>query len=197
MPYKENLIIAISAGHGGKDGGAVDPEDKKHDDDIYKDEIYTEESEKNLKAAKMLKSLFELKTGHKVVMIRDKDEYVRLSERCNIANNAKADLFISIHANAADAESAEGFETLHYPTSTGGKKLAGLIQEEVINDLNPRDRGLKERDNLYVLKNTHMPAVLIEMGFITNIEEEKKLNNDDYLKLMMNDVVNAVIRYKS
>ena len=183
--------------NGGNDPGAVDPKDKKYDDDIYEDEIYTEESEKNLKAAKMLKSLFELKTGHKVVMIRDKDEYVRLSERCNIANNAKADLFISIHANAADAESAEGFETLHYPTSTGGKKLAGLIQEEVINDLNPRDRGLKERDNLYVLKNTHMPAVLIEMGFITNIEEEKKLNNDDYLKLMMNDVVNAVIRYKS
>jgi N-acetylmuramoyl-L-alanine amidase len=197
MPYKENLIIAISAGHGGKDGGAVDPKDKKYDDDIYEDEIYTEESEKNLKAAKMLKSLFELKTEHKVVMIRDKDEYVKLSERCNIANNEKADLFISIHANAADAESAEGFETLHYPTSTGGKKLAGLIQEEVIRDLNPRDRGLKERKNLYVLKNTHMPAVLIEMGFITNIEEEKKLNNDDYLKLMMNDVVNAVRRYNS
>ena len=94
---------------------------------------------------------------------------------CATANNSGADIFISIHCNSAANISAKGTETLVY--STGGKAelLAKCIQTQIVNSLNMVDRGIKERPDLCVLRETTMPAVLVETAFISNQEDAYKL----------------------
>lgn len=95
---------------------------------------------------------------------------------CGSANDSGADLFVSIHCNAANG-AAKGTETLIY--SAGGKSqlLAQFIQDQIVNSLDMVDRGLKERPELIVLHATDMPAVLVETGFIDNDEDFDKLAN--------------------
>ncbi len=187
--------IVIDAGHGGKDPGAIDPIEKEQDDGIYEDILYTEESDINLKAAKILKEILEEKTDHIIVMTRNNDEYIRLMDRTKLANDAKADIFISLHANAAVRSAAHGIETLYYPGSFQGDKLARIVQNQLIKATKANDRGIKPRDNLYVLKKTYMPAILVEVGFITNAREEHLLNEREYLYLLMNSVAQGVEDY--
>lgn len=104
-----------------------------------------------------------------------------LSERCRTANKAKADLFVSIHANAYGLtwNSANGWEIYHHKASANGKKLAAAIHKESIPFLGLNDRGI--RTNTYtVLTDTAMPSVLIEHGFYTNKEECAKLKSAEF-----------------
>lgn len=95
---------------------------------------------------------------------------------CATANNSGADIFISIHCNSAANASAKGTETLVYALD-GGKSniLAKCIQAQIVNSLNMVDRGIKERSDLCVLRETSMPAVLVETAFISNQEDAYKL----------------------
>lgn len=109
-----------------------------------------------------------------------------LEEICNQANASGADLFISIHCNAADAEEANGTETWACAGSYRGSMLASYIQNQIVDALDTTDRGVKIAtpgvNGLYVLTNTDMPAVLVELGFISNSDDEKILaNNQDAL----------------
>lgn len=189
------MKIAIFAGHGGKDPGAVDPIELKQNDGIYQDNIYTEESDVNLKAAKILEKIL-IKNGHEVLMAREEDVYISLQKRTDFANNNKADIVISLHANAAANSAANGIETLYYPTSPNGKKLAECVQKRMIKASNAVDRGIKKRNNLYVLRKTLMPAILVEMGFLTNVREEHLLNEKEYLYLLMEAVAFGVDDYE-
>ena len=94
---------------------------------------------------------------------------------CATANNSGADIFISMHARSGHARSAKGTETLVY--STGGKAelLAKCIQTQIVNSLGTVDRDIKERPDLCVLRETTMPAVLVETAFISNQEDAYKL----------------------
>jgi len=189
------MKIAIFAGHGGKDPGAVDPIEKEQNDGIYQDDVYTEESDVNLKAAKILEKIL-TNNGHKVLMARDRDVYISLQNRTHFANDNNADIVISLHANAAANSAAEGIETLHYPGSENGQKLAYNVQKRMIEASNAVDRGIKRRDNLYVLRKTLMPAILIEMGFLTSPKEEHLLNEREYLYLLMEAVAAGVDDYE-
>ncbi len=108
---------------------------------------------------------------------------IELPDRCETANNAKADIFVSIHANAFDVpptwNTANGWEIFICLGSVNGRKLAECIQKESIALLQLKDRGIKT-DGLYVTKHTDMPAVLIEHGFYTNKEECEKLKTSDF-----------------
>lgn len=106
---------------------------------------------------------------------------ISLSERCKAANTAKADLFISIHANAYGTtwNSANGWEIFHHANSTNGKRLASAIHKTSIPFLGLTDRGIKT-DTFTVLTDTAMPSVLIEHGFYTNKAECEKLKNLDF-----------------
>ena len=108
---------------------------------------------------------------------------VSLSERCRTANNKKADLFVSIHANAYGLtwNSANGWEIFHHKNSPKGKRLAEAIQKTSIPFLGLRDRGIKT-NNFTVLTGTNMPSVLIEHGFYTNKEECEKLKSLEFRK---------------
>lgn len=94
---------------------------------------------------------------------------------CGTANASGADVFVSIHCNSAANASAKGTETLIY--STGGKAelLAKCIQAQIVNSLGTVDRGVKTRPDLCVLRETTMPAVLVETAFISNEEDAYKL----------------------
>jgi len=139
-----------------------------------------------------------------VVMTRTKDETVSLAERVAIANNANADIFVSIHTNASDTPAAEGIETYYSIFSEineGGHKLAVCIQEELCRAANRKTRGIRSRkgkdgrDYYYVIKHTKMPAVIVESGFHTNPTEEHLLKTDGFRLLCAQGIGRGILRY--
>ena len=112
-----------------------------------------------------------------------------LLEVCHRANKLEADLFISIHCNSVESPYAEGTETWYCSGSEAGRLLAECIQDQIVDSMNTVDRGIKEavpgKNGLYVLTNTDMPAVLVELAFISNEDDEKLLRNnqDDFARV--------------
>ena len=107
------------------------------------------------------------------------------------ANDWDADIFVSIHCNSAEAEEACGTETFAYALNGGeGEKLATCIQDQIVDALNSVDRGVKANPELFVLKYTGMPAVLVELGFISNAGDEELLtaHQDDFARAIARGV---------
>ena len=117
--------------------------------------------------------------GQEVLLTREGDiESDSLTERCRMANEWEADIFISIHCNAAANTEARGFEVYHYPGSQEGYELAERIRA-ALADLNyTLDRGVKEA-RFAVLEGTKMTAVLVECGFMTNEQELELLRANE------------------
>ena len=154
------MKICIDAGHGGHDPGAVNG--------IYK------EADIALQIALRLGSLLE-KNGNEVVYTRKNDTFIELYDRCKIANTTGCDCFVSIHLNSADNKQAHGTETLVYGPNMSATRLAEIVNRNMVNATGFRDRGVKYRPELCVLKRTKMPAILVETGFVSNDEEAKDL----------------------
>lgn len=179
-PSGSGALVVIDAGHGGKDSGAVGKDEEG--EVIYDGEdIYIMEKDINLAVAlKVYKYLDD--AGVNVMMTRDEDEFLELRDIADIANEAEATLFVSIHSNSVDGiPSAHGTEVLYYDTEEkteygiSSKDLAGNILNEMLYTTDMLDRGLKERPGLAVLKWTEMPAALVELGFVTNADDQEKL----------------------
>lgn len=159
------MRIVIDPGHGGSDPGAVGPNGLK-------------EAHVNLAVA--LKVAEKLrKAGVEVKLTRSGDVFVDLQSRCDIANSFGADYFVSIHCNSAGTPEAKGIETYCYKFGGQGEILAKAIQTELIAATGRANRGVKTA-NYYVLRRTNMPAVLTELAFISNPEEERLLGSPDY-----------------
>lgn len=178
MAYK----VTVDAGHGGEypngDPGAVS--EKYHEADANL--AIAKKVQKKLKAA-----------GYSVKMTRTKDKNVTLKERCRISNEFDSDLFISIHLNSSGNPAANGIETLRYPrVGQRTKDLTNNVQTELVAALGWRDRGVKTRSDLYVLKHTATSACLIECGFISNSAERKKLFTDKWQEKIAKAIVKAV-----
>ena len=181
--------IVVDPGHGGKFTGAVGPGG-------------TQEKAVTLGVClELVHDLVEL--GADVKLTRDSDSEVipgasvreDLKARVDIANNWPADLFISVHANSADHQSAQGTETYHSnKASDRSKALAKLVQQSLIAHVQLTDRGVKSSD-FYVIKNTKMPAILVETAFISNPEEEKKLADPATQKLFAKSIATGVSQY--
>ncbi|WP_369384438.1 N-acetylmuramoyl-L-alanine amidase [Halalkalibacter wakoensis] len=173
-----NLVIAIDPGHGGKDPGAVGNGLRE------KDVVLGAGLELN----KRLKDL-----GASTVMTRNNDTFLELSQRAKIANDAKADLFISIHANAAASASATGTETYwnNSHSSEESKALAEAINKRLVEDLGMRDRGAKQA-NFVVIRETKMPSVLIELGFITNSRDAAVMKRSDFNEVVAKAVIKGI-----
>src|SRR5699024_2670915 len=117
--------------------------------------------------------------GYAVIITRSKDKYLELGDRTNIANTAKAALFLSIHAHSGGGQ---GIETWWYNKGyepTKSKQLATIVQSEVIKDTKTNNRGVKS-GNLYVNIETEMPSSLVEVGFLDNSNDANKLKQDKY-----------------
>lgn len=148
-------LICIDAGHGGHDPGAVN-----HN-------VGVTEKSLTLKIAALLGAAL-ASVGHDVFFTRELDVFVPLGTRCKVANEAGADLFISVHINAAADGKARGIETWHCTGSVRGAALASAIHSRVRGSYATIDRGVKNTSGFYVLHHTKAPAVLCELGFITN-----------------------------
>ena len=167
--------IVIDPGHGGNDSGAGGP-------------TGLEEASVALETSFLIVDLLG-EFGYELHMTRMTDVFIELSKRCQIANDWEADYFVSVHYNS-NGSTAVGIETLY--TSESGKALAKPIQKALIEATGDVDRGLKERDDLYVLNGTDMPSVLLELGFISHPETEKKLRKKEYLHVLANAVVTGI-----
>lgn len=172
--------IWVDAGHGGSDPGAIGPGGLK-------------EKDVTLGVSQALAFLLR-EMGYGVGVTRLLDEYVALGERCRRANTFDAAVFVSVHCNAAAVPAANGIETFHYPTSRNGMQLARLIQAELVAATGLRDRGAKYA-NFQVLRDTAMPAVLVELGFISNPREEELLRSDDYQLTCAQAIVRGIESY--
>ena len=180
--YTDRLIV-IDPGHGGKDPGAIGTKTR------------TTESELVLKTGLMLQKQLEAK-GFRTYITREDDRYVDLYQRPNIANKLGADLFVSIHINAFSQARAEGIEVLYAEDpSRDNYGFAKIMQKNLLSYLNRVDRGVVNRPRLVVLKNTMMPAVLAELGFLTNPEEEQMLIHDEYLQKAANAMYRSIIDF--
>ena len=96
-------------------------------------------------------------------------------EISTIENASNSDLFISIHCNSFADAAANGVEVLYYPTSSKGKKYAQAVQNELVSTTKLKDRGIKQRTDLHVLKRTKAAAILVELAFLSNPKEENLL----------------------
>lgn len=156
------MKVFLDAGHGGKDPGALGNGLKEKDINLSV----------TLKVGNILTN-----HGVNVGYSRTTDVFVELQDRATMANNFGADVFVSIHTNAAENINAKGVETFSYPGSVKGSRLAQVIQDSVLDDkLYTINRGTKTA-NFAVLRLTNMPAALVEMGFITNGEDANILKN--------------------
>lgn len=161
--------IALDAGHGPETAG------KRSPDGTLREFTFTSS------VAEMTRRLL-VQEGYGVVLTHDLHRDVPLAERVATATKEHASLFVSIHANAFGAgwNDAAGIETYTFPTAAKETTmLASLIQHSLILGTNQKDRGVKKAD-FYVLRETRMPAVLIECGFMTNLSEMGLLKKKSY-----------------
>ena len=163
------MKICIDPGHGGYDPGAVN-----HN-------VGVTEKALALKIAALLGGELASR-GYDVFFTRELDTFIPLGFRTKIANNEKADLFISIHLNAAADPAAQGIETWYYEGSRESERLAAIVQRELKDQFLAKNRGIKSTRGFYVLKHTAMPAILVETGFITNDHDVAYLVNKVHQK---------------
>lgn len=180
------LKICIDPGHGGRDPGAVGQGGLKEKDVVLKIA---------LKLGRLL-----TKQNIDVDFTRTTDIALGntlnddLNLRSNIANKIKADYFISIHCNSSSNPRARGIET--YALAPGGhaEKLARAVQRRLVIETGREDRGVKFA-NYAVLRKTNMPAILIEVCFISNFEEEVRLKDEDFLDRVANAIAGGVFDF--
>ena len=208
-PFSTVQRVVIDAGHGGRDFGAISPWGIREKDLV-------------LEAAKALRD--ELKShGVGVIMTRNRDRFIPLSRRARIANKREADLFVSIHANASSSETLGGFEIymlsdVRSALARGNEpsnsleaalwdlketekrkeafRVAGFIQDSVEGSV-PLSANRLRRAGFYVLKQTECPAVLIEIGYLTNHENAAQLGDSEYKKKLVQAIVGGILNYKS
>jgi N-acetylmuramoyl-L-alanine amidase len=217
--------VVIDPGHGGEEVGALGPGGAM-------------EKDVTLSIARKLRALVQNNLGYQVFLTRDKDDAVALDERTAVANNYKADLFVSIHANASRAKGAHGSEVyfLSYQASDDDARraaqaegaalappdapplgaelslilwdmaqaehleessaLASRIQEELAGVTGSEGRGIKQAP-FRVLVGAAMPAVLVEVAFISNAEEEKDLVSEPFQAKLASALLRGIARYEN
>jgi N-acetylmuramoyl-L-alanine amidase len=186
LPLSRKIIV-LDAGHGGWDPGKVQGE--------------SEEKHINLCIAKKLQTYLE-QGGATVFITRVDDSGLGKSKtgdmkaRRQIANTSRADIFVSIHQNAFRNPTVHGAQTFYYNSSDNSQKLATSIQNRLREFADPQNKlKPKENDNYFVLKQTEMPAVLVECGFMTNYNERCKLQTDAYQEKIAWSIYLGIVDY--
>ncbi len=175
---RDAKTIVLDPGHGGKDVGTLT-------DAVYEKDITI------AVVKKMEKILTDI--GFHVILTREEDEFIGLEDRAKIANDANADLFVSIHCNYFEKDSSvRGVECYYQEGASGGKKLAEGIIKGLKNNTKLKVRNAKAED-FSVLRNTNMTAVLIEMGYLSNKEDAKLLQDDEYQEAMALDLIECIL----
>ena len=190
-------LIFLDPGHGGSDPGAVSGGVREKDLTLS---VYNKVSSK-------LASL-----GYTVLTSRNVDKYVDLVERAAQANNVSADMLLSIHFNAGGQGVFRGIETYYYQAQEDrvpkinkenhnnaerlerSRKLANKVQQNLLYQTGATDRGVK-RASFTVLRETSIPSILVELGFIDNPEERNKITTNEYQERLANGIVDGIVAY--
>lgn len=218
--------VVVDAGHGGKDPGAIGRRSR------------LKEKNMTLSMAKKLGSILE-RSGLRVIYTRKNDTFIPLPKRSEIANDAKADLFVSVHINASKSRSLKGFECYYLSDATDdnaraleafedsslamnkkaqvehsrqldktlwdlaltenrteSSELAHYICDSIDGSGTASVRGVRTA-RFYVLKHTHIPAVLVEVGYLSNVSEEARLKDPKYLDRMTDLIAAGILKYKN
>lgn len=171
-------LIVVDAGHGGKDQGTCSG-------DILEKDINLAVAEK---LAKKLK-----KGGARVLLTRDEDVKIELNDRAAIANEAEADIFVSIHCNYYEKDTGiKGLECYYQESSEDGRELAERVTEAFANEDRVVVRGTKTAGYRVLLK-TQMPAILVELGYMSNPSECEKLADEDYQELLAEKIAAGIL----
>jgi N-acetylmuramoyl-L-alanine amidase len=187
-------IIYIDPGHGGPDGGAGD-----------KDAL---EKDIALNVSLMIRDYLQ-EQGALVLMTREEDKdladedtkgYSRrkvedLHKRLNLINESEADLFLSIHLNSIPSPKWSGAQTFYNPKFEENKALAKAIQREITRNLENTSREAKGLQSVYILKHSKKAGALVEIGFLSNPEERKRLLEEEYQEKVAASIYQGVLNY--
>lgn len=191
-----NKVIVLDAGHGNPDGGAVSTNG-------------ISEAEINLKIALKLQNLLE-QSGATVILTRSDENGIYdadktklknqkvsdIKNRVKIGNSSSADIFVSIHLNKISQSQYSGWQTFFKSGSEQGEKLATSIQENLNKTIEKENNRVPMKlDNVYIVKNVEIPLTIVECGFLSNEEEERKLQEDDYQDKLAWGIYNGIINY--
>ena len=169
--------VVIDVGHGGHDKGASAGL-------VYEKHL-------SFDVARRLE-IYLKKKGFRTVMTRTRDKYISLPSRCYMANRQRGSVFVSIHFNEASRAGAKGIETFYAGSS--GKDLGSRVHGKMISATRAENRGLKWR-GYYVLRNTKVPAILVECGFLSNSWERKRCLAPWYRQLVAQCIGDGILKY--
>jgi N-acetylmuramoyl-L-alanine amidase len=185
---KSDVFIVIDPGHGGDDFGTHSNTKPKY-----------QEKHLNLATAQLLRTFLN-KQGYKTVMTRNDDTFITLDRRAEFANEQKPTLFVSVHYNSAPSAEAEGVEVFFYKSDDNKNRtresrlLAKSILDKVLDNTQAKSRGVKH-GNFAVIRQTNMPAVLIEGGFLTNDSEMQRIKDPAYIKKLALGIAQGITAY--
>ncbi len=174
------VVVAIDPGHGGRDPGAVGIGGLQEKQVIFPI---------SLRVAELLES-----RGVVVVMTRREDIAVDLQARADIANRAQANLFVSIHANAISMSRPDVNGIESYYSSESGRRLAATLQASMLAATGMRDRGVKQA-RFAVLRQSTMPATLLEVGFVTGAQDAPRLADPAWRESMAQAIASGILQY--
>ena len=191
-PPTEKPLIIIDAGHGGRDPGKIGATE-------------TLEKDINLKIALYAKEMLEAQEIS-VIMTRSEDKDLAITssnfkssdmkERVAIIRNSNAKLVISIHQNSYTDPRVHGAQCFYYDGSSKGKELADILQKQIITTTGQsKIREIKSNNDYYLLKNSTLPTVIVECGFLSNPEEEALLLTDKYQRNMAWAIHLGILQY--
>jgi N-acetylmuramoyl-L-alanine amidase len=184
----EKRVVMIDPGHGGEDFGTHSETPPRYEEKCV-----------NLATACYLKNFLEQKK-FKVLMTRTSDTFVTLEARSKKANEEKPDIYVSIHYNSAPSAKAEGVEVFYFKTKVDEKRTASSkflgerVLSQILQKTDAKSRGVKHGD-FSVIRETKMPAILVEGGFLTNPQEMEKLKETAYLKKIANGIAEGILEY--
>jgi N-acetylmuramoyl-L-alanine amidase len=188
-------VVVLDAGHGGADGGAVGKDN-------------TLEKDIALEVTKKVRDYLQ-QAGAIVHLTREEDTDLAsedtkglsrrkaedIKKRMDIINSKDADFFLTIHLNAIPSTKWSGAQTFYYPKSDESKHLAKMIQAEITRNLENTNRSALAINNLYLLKNAEIPGALVEIGFLSNLEERELLKDQTYQRQMAGSIYEGILRY--
>lgn len=185
---RANTVIMIDPGHGGKDLGTYSSKENRY-----------REKTLNLTTARVLNTYLQ-QLGYSTLMTRTDDRFISLAKRVEMANAKKPKLFVSVHYNSAPNEDAEGVEVFFYQSDTdkarskASKLLAQSALKQVLLNTESKSRGVKH-GNLRVIRETTMPAILVEGGFLTNKNDLNNIKETSYQKRIAWGIAQGIHNY--
>ena len=183
---KDQVVIVVDPGHGGEDPGKVGINDVL-------------EKDLNLQIAKKVKKLLE-EAGIKIVMTRTNDKVPDakkedLNQRVQLINETKPKLALCIHQNSYPDAKIKGAQVFYHTITPEAEDVASIVQEQLRTVDPTNTRQIKENDTYFMLKNTQVPTIIVECGFLTNPDEAAKLTQEDYQDQLAQAICEGIIKW--